>query len=99
MTRVAPRGDPGGILERQVEPPKFDQQAEVLDVRVTIVAVGVLPPRGPWQPARALVEPDCVRRDADFAREFADPHLGKETLDPFGCQDEIEFPGPVAAAA
>ena len=33
MTGVVPAADPGDILERDVEPPQVDQQAQVLEVR------------------------------------------------------------------
>ena len=53
------------VVQRHVEPAQVDQQAQVLGVGFAVLAVVVVSPRRPRQPARALVEPDGVGRDAD----------------------------------
>jgi hypothetical protein len=53
---VAPAGDLAGVPERHVEPAKVDQQPQMLDVRVAVVAVGVVAAGGARQPAGPLVE-------------------------------------------
>ena len=42
---VAPARDPAGVVERDVEPAEVDQQAQVLDVRLAVVAIVVVPSR------------------------------------------------------
>ena len=66
------------VAEWDIEPTKLDQQAQVLDVRLTVLAVVVVPPRGRREPARSLVEADGVGRHADLSREFTDPHDGRK---------------------
>jgi hypothetical protein len=61
---MAPAGDPGGILEREIEPAQVDDQPQVLDVGSAVLAVRVVAPTGARPRGnRALVEPDGVRRD------------------------------------
>ena len=78
VSRVAPAGDPGGILERDIEPAQVDEQAQVLDILLTVVAVGVLAPARRRKPAGALVEADGIGRDADLSCQFADLHPGSK---------------------
>jgi hypothetical protein len=54
VSGVAPARDPAGISEGKVEPAEVDQQAQVLDVLLAVVAVGLVAARCSWQPARAL---------------------------------------------
>lgn len=60
VPRMAPARDPGGILERDIEPTQIDEQAQVLDICLAVLAVGVVSSGGPGQPARAFVEADGV---------------------------------------
>lgn len=43
MARVTPARDPAGVPERNVESAKVDQQAQVLDVRLAVLAIVVVP--------------------------------------------------------
>jgi hypothetical protein len=42
VSRVAPAGDPRGILERNIQPAQIDDQAQVLDIRLGVLTVGVV---------------------------------------------------------
>ena len=86
MPGMTPAGDPGGILEREVEASQVDDQAQVLDVGRPVLPVGVVAPTRPREPSRALVEAHRVGRDADRVREFADPSCGQQTLEWLRCQ-------------
>jgi hypothetical protein len=41
---MAPTRDLAGVLERDIEPAKLDQQPQMLDVRFAVVAIVVVPP-------------------------------------------------------
>lgn len=41
MPGMTPAGDPGGVLEWQVEAAQVDQQAQVLDVGIAVLPVGI----------------------------------------------------------
>ena len=71
---VAPRRDPRRVLERHVQPTQVDQQAQVLHVRLGVLAVRVPCSRGSWQPTGSLVEANRVRRHADPAGQLAYAH-------------------------
>jgi hypothetical protein len=43
MPGVAPARDLAGIPERDVEPTEVDQEAQMLDVRLAILAIGIVP--------------------------------------------------------
>ncbi len=74
VTRMAPARDLGRVSERDVEPAKLDQQAKMLGISLAILAVVVVPSRGPGEPAGTLVEANRVRRHPDLTGKFADPH-------------------------
>ena len=74
MTRMAPAGDLGRVSERDVEPAKLDQQAKMLDISLAVLAVVVVPSRGPREPAGTLVEANRVRRHPDLTGKLANPH-------------------------
>src|SRR5262245_31155499 len=78
MARMAPAGDPGRVVEREVKPAQLDQQSQVLDRGLVVLAVVVVATAGRRQPPRALVEPDRVRRDPDLASELTDAHDGSK---------------------
>ena len=46
VSGVTPAGDPRGIVERNVEPAQVDQQAQMFDVRLAVLAIGVVSPLG-----------------------------------------------------
>ena len=46
----------------------------MVDIRLAVLAVGVLAPAGAREPAGSLVEPDRVGRHPDTFRQLADPH-------------------------
>ena len=75
-----------GVFERDVQPTKVDQQSQMLDVRLAVLAVVVVASCRAREPARTLVEADRVRRHPDLSREFADPHGRKQTLKWLRCQ-------------
>jgi hypothetical protein len=60
VSGVTPARDPGGILERDIQPTQIYEQAQVLDIRLAVLAVGVVSSGGPGQPAHAFVEADRV---------------------------------------
>ena len=66
-------GDQGRVLEWDIEASQVDQKAQVLDVGLAVLAIGVVASRGPREPARALVEADGVGRDTDLRGKFAGP--------------------------
>ena len=74
MARMAPTRDPGGVLEWDVQSTKVDEQPKVLDVSVAVHPVRIVPATRPRQPARTLVEPHGVGRDADLPGKLTDPH-------------------------
>ena len=74
MARVAPGGDASRVLQWDVQTTKIDEQPEMLDIGLLILAVPIRAPGRPRQPARALVEADRVGGDADPLRQLADPH-------------------------
>ena len=82
---MAPAGDPCRVVERDIKPTKVDDQPQVLDVRLAIVPIRVVPPGGSRQPAGAFVEPDGIRRDADVAAS-SPIRIAQETLESFECQ-------------
>ena len=47
MSGVAPARDPGGVLKRDVETAQIDDQAQVIDIRSPVFAIGVVPASGP----------------------------------------------------
>ena len=96
---VAPARDPGGILERDVEPPQVDDQAQVLDVRRSVLAVGVVPSGRTRQPARAFVEADGVRRDADLVGPVRRSSCVQQTLEWLRCQAPLEDLGQLVDVA
>ena len=71
---MTPTRDPGGVSEWDVQPSQVDQESEMFDIRLAIIPIVVVPSRGPWKPARALVEADGVGRHSDLSGEFTDPH-------------------------
>ena len=71
---MTPARDLRRVVERHVEPAQVDQEPQVLDIRLAVLAVGVLAPVGPREPAGSLVEPDRVGRHPDTFRQLADPH-------------------------
>jgi hypothetical protein len=75
---VAPARDLRRVLEREIEAAKVDDQAKVLDVRWTVLPIGIVAPTRSREPARAFVEAHGVRRNADGLREFTDPHANSK---------------------
>ena len=71
---MTPARDLRGVVERHVEPAQVDQEPQVLDIRLAVLAVGVLAPVCAREPAGSLVEPDRVGRHPDPFRQLADPH-------------------------
>lgn len=51
VSGMAPTGDPGGVLERDVKPTQLDDQTHVLDVRLAVLSIGIVASTRPWEPA------------------------------------------------
>ena len=83
---MAPAGDPGRIVEREIEAAKVDDQAQVLDIGRAVFAVRVVSPTGSRKPPRALVEAHRVGRDADRRLPVRRSACGQETLEWLRCQ-------------
>jgi hypothetical protein len=90
---MAPGGDPRGVLEWDIEPAEVRQEAEVIDVRLAVVAVVVVPTRRAREEARTLIETNGVGRHPHLLRQLADPHPHEQTLDRHECQPLGASPG------
>ena len=57
---MAPARDLACVTEWDIEAAKLDQEAQMFDVRLAVLAVVVVPPRGRREPARSLVEANGI---------------------------------------
>jgi hypothetical protein len=71
---MAPRSDSGGVVERNLETAQVDQEAQVLDVGVGVLAVVVRLSSRAGQPALAFIEAHRVGRNTDSLGQLPDSH-------------------------
>jgi hypothetical protein len=76
---MTPARDPGRIRQGHIQPPELDEQPQVLDILLVVLAICVVATGRTRQPPRPLVEAHGVGRHPDLAGELSDPHAGQES--------------------